>query len=89
MTDTKNAARGRLWTLCPWSGEVSTYDKEHLTLYARLLDASAEGANQAEMARAIFGFDLSNSGDRALQIVESHLARAIWMTEHGYPALNW
>jgi hypothetical protein len=41
------------------------------------------------MARAIFGFDLSSSGDRALQIVESHLARAIWMTEHGYPALNW
>ena len=89
MADSKYATRSRLWTLCPWSGEVSTYDREHLTLYARLLDASAEGANQAEMARAIFGFDLSENPDRALQIVESHLARAIWMTQHGYPALNW
>jgi hypothetical protein len=87
MADTKNA--GRLWTLCPWSGEVSIYDKEHLTLYARLLDANSEGADLAEMARAIFGFDLSTGGDRPLQIVESHLARAIWMMEHGYPALNW
>jgi hypothetical protein len=64
MTD--NAVSNRLWTLCPWSGEVSHYDKEHLTLYARLLDASAEGADLAEMARAIFGFDLSRDGDRAL-----------------------
>ena len=89
MADSKYATRSRLWTLCPWSSEVSFYDKKNLTLYARLLDASSEGANQAEMARAIFGFDLSQGEDRALQIVESHLARAIWMTEHGYAALNW
>jgi hypothetical protein len=89
MADRKNAPAGRLWTLCPWSSEVTVYDREHLTLYARLLDATSEGANPPEMARMIFGFDLSNSDDRAVQIVESHLARAIWMLEHGYPALNW
>jgi hypothetical protein len=89
MAGVKTAKVGRLWTLCPWSGEVTAYDRDHLSLYARLLDATAEGANQAEMARIIFGFDLSSCEDHALQIVESHLARAIWMLEHGYPALNW
>ena len=89
MANGKNARMGRLWTLCPWSDEVTQYDREHLTLYARLLDASAEGANPPEMARAIFGLDLSREQDRAIQIAESHLARAVWMLEHGYPALNW
>jgi hypothetical protein len=89
MADRKNAPAGRLWTLCPWSGEVTVYDREHLTLYARLLDACAEGANPLEMARVIFGLDVTKEQDRAIQIAESHLARAIWMLEHGYPALNW
>jgi hypothetical protein len=41
------------------------------------------------MARVIFGLDVSAEQDRAIQIAESHLARAVWMLEHGYPALNW
>jgi len=89
MANGKNARVGRHWTLCPWSGEVTSYDREHLTLYARLLDACSEGANPPEMARVIFGLDVSQDADRAIQIAESHLARAVWMLEHGYPALNW
>jgi len=89
MANGKNALVGRHWTLCPWSGEVTSYDREHLTLYARLLDACSEGANPPEMARVIFGLDVSQDADRAIQIAESHLARAVWMLENGYPALNW
>ena len=89
MAGAKIAQTVRLWTLCPWSEGLTHYDREHLTLYARLLDASAEGANPPEMARVIFGLDLSQEQDRAIQIAESHLARAVWMLEHGYPALNW
>jgi len=89
VTHAKTAPAAGIWTLCPWSEDVTAYDTDHLTLYARLLDACAEGADPSDMARVIFGFDLATHGDRAIQIAESHLARAVWMLEHGYPALNW
>jgi hypothetical protein len=66
-------------------GDVLTrYDQEHLVTYLRLLDADAERAEWTEVARIILHIDPSQEPARARRAWESHLARAKWMTEHGY-----
>jgi hypothetical protein len=63
---------------------LTTYDLEHLITYLRLLDADAEGAHWREVARVVLHLDPEREFDRARRAFESHLARAKWMTEHGY-----
>jgi hypothetical protein len=63
---------------------VTDYDKAHLKLYLRLLDADAEGADWDEAARLLLDIDPVAERDRALRRHETHLARARWMTERGY-----
>jgi hypothetical protein len=53
-------------------------------MYLRLLDADAEGADWAEVARIALHIDPSDEPERARRAWESHLARAKWMFEHGY-----
>ena len=74
-------------TEVPWSENITDYDKAHLTLYLRLLDASAGEASADEMARVILGIDPAGEPERARRAVASHLRRARWMTEHGYRGL--
>ena len=70
------------------SGPVLTaYDEEHLVTYLRLLDADAEGADWREVARIVLHLDPDPESDRARRAFDSHLARARWMTEHGYQRL--
>jgi hypothetical protein len=68
----------------PTGGELTAYDHEHLVTYLRLLDADAAGADWAEVARIVLHIDPSREPDRARRAFDSHLARAKWMTEHGY-----
>jgi len=68
----------------PWSDHVTAYDREHFTVYLRLLDAAADGASAEEMSRIVLGIDPANEPARAKQALDSHLRRARWMTEHGY-----
>jgi hypothetical protein len=69
----------------PPEAEVLTgYDQEHLVTYLRLLDAEAEGADWTEVARVVLHIEPAQEPDRARRAWESHLARAKWMTEHGY-----
>lgn len=68
----------------PWSDHVSEYDEEHFITYLRLLDVDAEGACKEEMARIVLGIDDAKEPERARKALESPLARAHWMTEHGY-----
>jgi hypothetical protein len=68
----------------PMAGDLTGYDQEHLVTYLRLLDADAEGADWAEVARIVLHIDPSDEPERARRAFESHLARAKWMTEHGY-----
>lgn len=68
----------------PQSSSLTEYDREHLALYIRLLDAADEGAEWTEVVRVLFGLDPNRDGERARRIHDSHLARARWMTEHGY-----
>jgi type VI secretion system activator RovC-like protein len=69
--------------LAPADSTLTPYDFEHLITYFRLLDADAEGADWREVARIVLHIDPERER-RARKAHESHLARARWMTEHGY-----
>ena len=71
----------------PSSDHLTAYDREHMKLYLRLLDASRDGADWREAVRILFGLDPDANPNRCRRMHESHLARALWMTEHGYREL--
>jgi len=71
----------------PTVDTLTGYDEEHLITYLRLLDADAEGADWTEVARIVLQIDPAQEPARARQVWESHLARAKWMTTHGYQHL--
>ncbi len=71
----------------PESAALTTYDREHMKLYLRLLDAAADGADWREVVQILFGLDAEREPDRARRVHDSHLARARWMTTHGYREL--
>ena len=68
----------------PTAPMVTDYDKAHLKLYLRILDADEEGAAWEEVAKVLLEIDPVAEPDRARRRHESHLARARWMTEQGY-----
>ena len=68
----------------PQSASMTDYDRQHLALYVRLLDAAEEGAEWTEVVHVLFGLDAKQDPERARRVHDSHLARARWMTEHGY-----
>ncbi len=68
----------------PDSPSLTPYDHQHLKTYLRLLDAEADGADWRTAAVVILGLDVEGEPDRARRMHTSHLARAHWMTEHGY-----
>jgi DNA-binding PucR family transcriptional regulator len=71
----------------PWDDALTDYDRAHFVLYMRLIDAKDSGATLAEMAHVLFEIDAEAEPERARLAVESHLARARWMTEVGYRLL--
>jgi hypothetical protein len=66
---------------------LTTYDEQHFITYLRLLDADAEGADWQDVARIVLHIDPDRELSRARRAFDSHLARARWMTEHGYRLL--
>lgn len=71
----------------PQSTALTTYDREHMKLYMRLLDAETDGADWREAVSVLFGIDPGREPDRANRVHRSHLARARWMTEQGFRLL--
>ena len=71
----------------PAVGALTAYDHEHHVTYLRLLDAEADGADWTEVARIVLHIDPTSEPARARRAWDSHLARAKWMTEHGYKLL--
>jgi Uncharacterized conserved protein (DUF2285) len=75
--------------------ELTDYDYAMLEQYLRLLDAEREGADWREVARIVLQLDTDKDSDLAKRTYDSHIARAHWMTEHGYRHLlreaddNW
>lgn len=68
----------------PTATTVTDYDRSHLTLYFRLLDAADDGANWREAAAVIFGLDPATDYTRAKKVYDTHLARAQWLSANGY-----
>lgn len=71
----------------PESALLTSYDRAHMTLYMRLLDAETDGADWREAVALLFGIDPAKEPERANHVHRTHLARARWMTEHGYRQL--
>ena len=70
--------------VAPTDPTLTPYDGQHLITYLRVLDADAEGADWREVAKIVLHIDPDRESERARRAHESHLARAKWMTEHGY-----
>jgi Uncharacterized conserved protein (DUF2285) len=68
----------------PWFDGLTDYDHTHFAVYARLLDAEADGASHGDIARIVLAIDPVTEPDRAKRCLASHLKRARWMSEHGY-----
>ncbi|MEF2071040.1 DUF2285 domain-containing protein [Consotaella sp. CSK11QG-6] len=68
----------------PESDGLTDYDRAHVKLYVRLLDAAADDAGWQEVAAMLFGLDPAQEPERARQVYEAHLARARWMSTTGY-----
>lgn len=71
----------------PDSAVLTTYDREHMKLYLRLLDAATDGADWREAVEILFGLNPHCHPERAQHVHDTHLARARWMTTHGYREL--
>lgn len=71
----------------PDSDTLTDYDLAHMVLYLRLFDAAEEGADWREVVEILFGLDPKADPERCRGVYDSHLARARWMTEHGYREL--
>lgn len=72
----------------PTGDLLTDYDRCNVKLYVRLLDAEADGADWEEAVEVLFGIDPVEEPERARKIYETHLARAHWMTEHGYKIMR-
>ena len=68
----------------PQTLRVNSYDERHFATYLRLLDAAAEEADWREAVHIIFGLDPNQEPERAKLVHDSHLARALWMSNTGY-----
>lgn len=68
----------------PTEPMLTDYDRQHFITYLRLLDADSEGADWREVSRIVLHIDPDGEPERARLAFDSHLARAKWMTVHGY-----
>jgi hypothetical protein len=68
----------------PTAAQITDYDRAHLPTYLRLLDAESDGAPWDEVARIVLDLDPEREPDRARRAHDTHLARAHWLTAHGY-----
>jgi len=73
-------------TLAP-TGSIELYDREHATVYLRLLDAETAGAPWPEVAEVVLGLGADGDTAQVRDIYNSHLARAHWLVDGGYKHL--
>ena len=74
-------------TLAPAGEKLTIYDEQHVITYLRMLDANAEAADWREVCEIVLHLDPGPDPEHARRVYVSHLARALWMTEHGYRQL--
>ncbi len=66
------------------SGQADAYDREHLALYAALLQADDAGRNWREAASSLMHLDPTDKDAEACW--RSHLERARWIVGEGLEA---
>ena len=71
----------------PLGQGLTSYDREHMALYLRLLDAARDGADWREAVQILFSLDPDIDPQHSRQIYDAHMARARWMSDHGYREL--
>ena len=71
----------------PSGAALTSYDRDNMTLYMRLLDAERSGAQWEDIIKTLFDLDPESDEPRYRHMYETHLARAKWMSEHGYKGL--
>jgi hypothetical protein len=71
----------------PTSDQLQPYDERHLVTYLQLLDAEADRADWKETVRRVLHCNPDDCVERAKKMLESHLARARWMSREGYRQL--
>jgi hypothetical protein len=65
----------------PGGDNVTDYDRQHVGLYLRLLDAEAQRANWRDVVKIVFGVDPATDFARARKVYDGHLARAHLIAE--------
>ena len=73
--------------IAPVGDKLTEYDRAHVKLYMRLLDAATDGAEWTEAVNVLFGIDPVLEPERARNVHDSHLSCARWMTKSGYRQL--
>ena len=68
----------------PRDENVTDYDKQHVGLYLRLLDADAHRASWREVVKIVFGIDPASDYARARRVYDNHLARARQIAASGH-----
>lgn len=68
----------------PQGQRLTPYDRSHMILYLRLLDADRDGADWREAVHVLFGLDPDQDPGRCRKVHAAHLARAKWMSQSGY-----
>lgn len=75
---------GGLKETAPSGDVVTDYDRAHLKLYIRLLDARSAGASSDDLCRFILEIDPTTDPNSAQKLLKSHLERADWMSSVGF-----
>jgi hypothetical protein len=79
-----NTPQAPIADTAPADTQLTDYDKSHFVTYLRLLDAAGENAPWDEVARIVLGLDPVKHAEASRRIYDSHLARARWISDHGY-----
>ena len=58
--------------------DLTDYDREHVKLYARLLDAVSAGADWRDAVKVLFDIDPEEAAERARTVHDAQLKRAKW-----------
>lgn len=67
--------------LAPTGEDVVNYDRQHLALYAALIEADDAGSDWRSAATSLIGLDVNDDGAHACW--RSHLERARWIIGAG------
>ena len=70
--------------VAPTSEHLTDYDRSHMLVYIRILDAADEGAAWQEVCSILFQIDAGKEPQRARQVYDSHMQRAEWFSRSGY-----